>query len=78
MTYKTLSFIHNLLVNVVHTAALKVKWQPEDYNEKYDLFARGIITENDFNESKATREELLEEHSKAAAALADFERKEWR
>ena len=77
MTIKTLSYIHNLLINAEASAALKLKWHNEDYHQAIDDYKEKIISKSKYEEVKAVHDQLYEEHSRAYAALREFEDKEW-
>ena len=78
MTYKTLSYIHNLLVNAEQSASLKVKWQYETFCEKRDLYDDRLINKGEFESCEREREQLLEERRLASEALEEFENQDWR
>ena len=78
MTIKTLSFIHDLLVNEEHSAALKLKWYHEsDYSPAIDMYKEKSMTKARYEEIKAKHDELYEKHERALDALIEFEAKEW-
>lgn len=78
MTYKTLSYIHNLLVNAEQKADCKMRWFYEcDYCPAKDDFSAGSITKSRFEEIKTQYEELRKEYYAAYDALKDFEDKRW-
>lgn len=77
MTIKTLSYIHNLLVNDEQKASLKKKWMwdelchaERDYDEGAISKERYLSFQEQYNEAKA-------DYSRACDALREFEEKEW-
>lgn len=78
MTFKTLSYIHNLLINAENSARLKLKWFDEsDYFPAQDDFDEKLISRSRFEEIKAQHDQLREEHRAAFDALCEFEDKRW-
>lgn len=78
MTYKTMSFIHNLLTNKEQETALKLKWTREAFYEAEESFATGAITKSELQTYEDHKERALAEHLEAAAALEEFENQDWR
>lgn len=78
MTIKTLAYIHSLLINAEHSAALKLKWHNEsDYYQAIEDYKEKAITKSQYEEIKEIHNQLYEEHRKAFDALQEFEAKEW-
>lgn len=78
MTFKTLSYIHNCLINAENSARLKLKWFDEsDYLPALDDLDDNLISKFRFEEIKAQRDQLREEHCAAYDALCEFEDKQW-
>lgn len=77
MTIKTLSYIHNLLVNAEQSAALKVSWMRDEMNQAQDDFDLGAIPEGKYRSIKEQYDSLRADHNRAIDALREFEEKEW-
>ena len=78
MTYKTMSFIHNLLVNKEQVTALKLQQAREDFYQAEEDFNTGAITKREFQTAEEDKERALAEHREASAALDEFENQDWR
>lgn len=77
MTIKSLSYIHNLLVNEEQKASLKLKWIREEWVQATDDFESGAISEENYRSMKDQYYEAKEEHDRAFRVLSEFEEKEW-
>lgn len=77
MTIKTLSYIHNLLINAESSAALKRKWAREAFNQATDDYENDVISRSQLDSAEADYDRLYKEHCEASAALQDFEQREW-
>ena len=58
MTIKSLSYIHNLLVNEEQKASLKLKWIREEWVQATDDFESGAISEENYRSLKGWKQKL--------------------
>lgn len=77
MTIKTLSFIHDLLVEEERKALRVSDWLYEIYAKARDDFEDGKIPESEVNPKEKEYETARSYHGKAYEALREFEAKEW-
>ena len=77
MTIKTLSFIHDLLVEEERRALRVSDWLYDIYAKARDDFEDGKISESEVKSKEKEYDTAKSYHSKAYDALREFEAKEW-
>ena len=77
MTIKTLSYIHNLLINAEASAAIKLKWTRDTFNQAADDYDAGAISKSRYESAKDDYDRMFKEHCEASAALQEFEQRDW-
>ena len=78
MTYKTLSYIHNLLVNREYALSQKVEELRKEFYNAEHLFDQELISRSELDTAETKYRDLDEEHRAVRSALQEFEYKEWR
>lgn len=78
MTYKTLSYIHNLLVNRDYVLSQKVDELRKEFYEAEHLYEQELLSRNELDSAETKYRDVYAEQSELRSALREFEHKEWR